>query len=300
MGPEKPTLDGPIIDCSDESNIQVKMIGAAGNDRYGEMFIVELNENGVDASGIVTVPNTRSSICFVILEELTRENRCLFTLGATATWKKEDFIDAEQLGGGIRPDLDLVQIEIEKEVVETMIETAGKANIELCLNASPAAPIGKLFYKHLTHLLVNESEAAIMSGRDRDEVNEDTWMVICRELLSRGVKNVVITLGSKGAFYANTTGIVHCPTFNVKGKGTTGAGDTFTWAYASEYLQKKKKGVWDIRSAVIRAYKAAAIMTQSVGAQDRIPWADVHNFDALQKVFSVIRSSSIAGIAGEA
>jgi ribokinase len=212
------------VDGSGEDNIQVKMIGAVGDDRYGEKFIVELNRNGVDASGIVTVPNTRSSICFVMLEHLTRENRCLFTLGATATWKKEDFINAEQLGGGIRPDLVVAQMEIDKEVVETMIETAGKAGIEFCLNAAPATPIGKRFYQHLTHLLVNESEAAIMTGRDRDEVNEETWPIIAQEFLNRGVKNVVITLGAKGAFYANATGSDHCPSFDVKVEDTTGAG----------------------------------------------------------------------------
>ncbi|KAH7017715.1 hypothetical protein EDB80DRAFT_828332 [Ilyonectria destructans] len=93
------------IDSSGEDNIQVKMIGAVGDNRYGKEFIVELNKEGIDASGVVTVPNTRSSVCFVMVEYSTRENRCLFMLGATATWKKEDFINAEQLGGGIRPDL---------------------------------------------------------------------------------------------------------------------------------------------------------------------------------------------------
>jgi ribokinase len=202
---QPPALEQLAIDCPGEDNILVKMIGAIGDDRYGEKFIIELNKNGVDASGVVTVPNTHSSICFVMvdLEHLTPENRCLFTLGATATWKKEDFINAEQLGGGRRPDLVVAQMEIDKEVVETMIETAGNAGIEFCLNAAPATPIGKRFYRHLTHLLANESEAAIMSGRDRDEVNEETWPVIAQEFLNRGVQNVVITLGAKGAFYAN-------------------------------------------------------------------------------------------------
>lgn len=207
-----------------ENNIQVKMIGAVGDDRYGENFIFELNKNGVDVSGIVVVPNMPSSICFVMVEHLTRENRCLFTLGATAIWKKEDFMNVEQLGGGIRPDLVVAQMEIDKEVVETMIETAGKAGIEFCLNAAPATSIGERFYRHLTHLLVNESEAAIMSGRHRDEVTEETWPIIAQEFLNRGVKNVVITLGTKGAFYANATESDHCPAFNVKVEDTTGAG----------------------------------------------------------------------------
>ncbi|KAK7418821.1 hypothetical protein QQX98_003683 [Neonectria punicea] len=296
-----PALEQLAIDCSGEDNIQVKMICAVGNYRYGEKFIVELNKNGVDASGVVTVPNTCSSICFVMVEHLTCENRCLFTLGATATWKKEDFINTEQLRGRIRPDLVVAQIEINKEVVETMIETAGKAGIEFCLNVAPATPIGKRFYWHLTHLLVNESEAAIMSGRYMGEVNEETWPIIAQEFLNRGVKNVVITLGAKGTFYANTTGSDHCPAFDVKVEDTTGAGiikDTFTGAYASEYLRQKAKGTWDIRSAVVRAKNAAAITIQSVGAQNGIPWADeIDDFDAPHKLPDIVRSMSVPSIA---
>lgn len=105
-----------------------------------------------------------------------------------------------------------------------MMETAGEAGIDFCLNAAPATPIGERFYRRLTHLLVNESEAAIIFGRDRDEVNKESWPVIAREFLNRGVENVVITLDAKGAFYANATGSAHCPAFDVNVEDTTGVG----------------------------------------------------------------------------
>ncbi|KAJ9157817.1 Ribokinase [Pleurostoma richardsiae] len=267
-------------------NIQVKMIGAVGDDRYGERFIAELKENGVNASGVVIVPNTHSSVCFVMVENPTRENRCLFTLGATAIWRKEDFMKVEDLGNGMRPDLVVAQMEIDKEVVETMIETAGKAGVDFCLNAAPASPIAKRTCRYITHLLVNESEAAIMSGRDTDEVNEETWPVIAQDFLSRGVKNVIITLGAKGAFYATAAKSDHCPAYQVKVVDTTGAGDTFTGAYASDYLRQKAKGSWDIEGAVVRANKAAALVIQRIGAQDGIPWADeIDDFNASYRVF---------------
>ena len=214
-----------VINHADyELEINVKMVGAVGDDKYGERFYAELNRNGVDSSGVITVPETQSSICFVMVENYTRENRCLFTLGATATWKKEHFLNVEDLGRGIRPDLCVAQMEIHKEVVEQMIETAGKAGIDFCLNAAPANPITNRSYRYITHLLVNETEAAIMSGRDLDEVNKDTWPVICQEFLNRGVKNVVITLGAKGAFYANESGRDHCLAYKVDVVDTTGAG----------------------------------------------------------------------------
>ena len=207
-----------------ELKINVKMVGAVGDDKYGERFYAELTKNGVDSSSVITVPNVQSSICFVMLENYTRENRCLFTLGATATWKKEHFLKVEDLGHGVRPDLCVAQMEIHKEVVEQMIETAGKAGIDFCLNAAPANPITNRTYRYITHLLVNESEAAIMSGRDLNEVNKDTWPVICQEFLNRGVKNVVLTLGAKGAYYATTLERDHCLAYKVNVVDTTGAG----------------------------------------------------------------------------
>lgn len=266
---------------SEDLTINVRMVGAVGDDKYGERFYAELNKNGVDVSGIVTIPNTQSSICFVMVENFTRENRCLFTLGATATWKKEHFLRVEDLGHGIRPDLCVAQMEIHKEVVEQMIETAGKAGIDFVLNAAPGNPITKRTYQWVTHLLVNESEAAIMSGRDLDEVNKDTWQTICQEFLNRGVKNVIITLGAKGAYYATSEKSGHCLAYKVKVVDTTGAGDTFTGAYSSDYLRQKAAGRWNIEEAVVRANKAAALTIMKLGAQSGIPWAnEIDRFDA--------------------
>jgi ribokinase len=220
-------------DTSNEGlEINVKMIGAVGDDKYGERFYTELNRNGVDSSGVITVPNTQSSICFVMVENSTRENRCLFTLGATAAWKREHFLKAEDLGHGVRPDLCVAQMEIHKEVVEQMIETAGKAGIDFCLNAAPANTIAKRTYQYITHLLVNESEVAIMSSRHLDDVNKDTWPVICQEFLDLGVQNVVITLGAKGAYFATANDRGHCLAYKVKVVDTTGAG------YVSQLLHK--------------------------------------------------------------
>ncbi|KAL6922437.1 hypothetical protein FSHL1_006397 [Fusarium sambucinum] len=181
-----------------------------------------------------------------------------------------------------------------------MLETAGNAGIDLCLNAAPASPINRRLHRHVTHLLMNESEVAIMSGRDRNEVNQDTWLTIAREFLNRGVANVVITIGAKGAFYANAEGSGHCPAYDVKVEDTTGAGDTFTGAYASHYLRQKAKGTWDMRSSVFRANKAAAITIQSVGAQDGIPWSDeIDCFDVPEKVLSTVLSSSLSNLGSD-
>jgi hypothetical protein len=62
---------------------------------------------------------------------------------------------------------------------------------------------------------------------------------------------------------------------------TNAASDTFTGAYASEYLRQKAAGNWDIKSAIVRANKASALTIGKLGAQEGIPWADeIDQFEA--------------------
>jgi ribokinase len=167
----QPSPDSPSVPASPEprANINVRMIGAVRDDTYGSKLREGLRQTGVDTSGIITVPDTQSSICFVMVENGTRENTSLFTPDATANWKKEHFPHPEDLGQGVCPDLMVPQMEIERSVVEQMIETAGRAGIDFVLNDASAKLITARIYRWLTYLVANKSEAAVLSGR---EVNE--------------------------------------------------------------------------------------------------------------------------------
>ncbi|KAJ0308701.1 hypothetical protein COL516b_003246 [Colletotrichum fioriniae] len=63
-----------------------------------------------------------------------------------------------------------------------------------------------------------------MSGRMPDNVTESTWPIIAQDFLKVGPGNVVITLGAKGAFYADTKVSGHCAGYPVPVMNTTGAG----------------------------------------------------------------------------
>ncbi|KXH32691.1 hypothetical protein CNYM01_08699 [Colletotrichum nymphaeae SA-01] len=270
-----------------DGDIRVKMIGKAANDHYGEAVTQKLIKNGIDVSGLKEVPSLPSSKRVVMIEEATHESKCVVSPGVTAAWKKKDFSYPEQFGAEKWPNLIVAQMEIDKEVVETMIHTAGHAGIPFCLNAAPASPINPQLYSFITHLVVNEFEAAIMSGRMPDNVTESTWPSIAQDFLNVGVENVVITLGAKGAFYANSKASGHCAGYPVSVVNTTGAGDTFTGAYAADYVRQisSPSGQWDIVSAVVRVNKAAAIFVGRMGAQGHIPWADeIDQFDMMAEM----------------
>lgn len=79
-----PTVEKAINSSNYELEINVRMVGAVGNNKYSEKFYAKLKKNGVNTSSVITVLKSRSAIYFVIVENYTRENKCLIIPGATA------------------------------------------------------------------------------------------------------------------------------------------------------------------------------------------------------------------------
>jgi len=85
-------------------------------------------------------------------------------------------------------------------------------------------------------------------------------------LVGKGFRRVVLTLGARGALFADSTGHVHVPSFPVTAVDTTGAGDAFIGSLAvflAEGLPEK--------DAVARASLYAALSTTRVGTQKSFP-----------------------------
>lgn len=220
---DEPTIQ-PALNASQDLDISVRMIGAVGDDDWGTQFTSKLGNTGIIVSGVKTVAGELTGTCFCIVEEDSRENRLLYHPGATYSLSSDDFRSVKSLGEGVLPDLVISQLEVRIEAVEQLIDMASEAGIDFLLNAAPASFLLHEKYKLLAHLIVNETEAAILSGRDIVEVNEDTWAEIAQEFLLAGTKNVVITLGARGAYYANGHASGHAQGFKVATKDPTGAG----------------------------------------------------------------------------
>ncbi|OAL31392.1 hypothetical protein AYO22_00984 [Fonsecaea multimorphosa] len=216
------------IDYSNENEIEVCMVGAVGDDQYAQMFEDALQENGVDVSRLQKVDGM-TGVSFVLVENATGENRCTFANNANDALTAGYFTNVDSLANGRRPDLVIAQMELDRSVVEQMIATAGAAGIEFLLNAAPALNILSRLYPFITHLLLNETEAATMSGREVEEVNDETWQEIVEEFLDQGVENVVITLGARGAFFGRADEFGHVNAFNVDVLDCTGAGQVSSW-----------------------------------------------------------------------
>ena len=188
-----------------------------------------MKENGVDVSQVRKVEGQPTGVGAVIVETMYKENRILFYPGANHDLEPEDFETLESLNGsgGEKPDLLISQMELRYETVEQILRTASRYNITTLLNPAPAHALGQDVYKKITHLVVNETEAAMLADMDVDKMTaEIQYGKVTDIFVGRGVPHVVVTLGAKGAYYSirkGDRGLVKAET-NVVVKDTTGAG----------------------------------------------------------------------------
>ncbi|KAL9058182.1 MAG: hypothetical protein Q9162_001906 [Coniocarpon cinnabarinum] len=214
------------ISHNDRGDVKVRMFGAVGNDQFGSALIKNLEHCGVDTGGVRLIEGGQTAVANIVVQEDTKMSRILQYPGVNATFAPSHFLTAESLGGGIRPDLVICTLELRRLVIEQAILTAGMEGIDVLLNPSPVYLLTPSFYQYITHLIMNETEAAELADAGPEDMKKDIWWRgVARYFLSLGVKNVVITLGSLGAYFANEheSGIVEAEK-NCLIRDTSGAG----------------------------------------------------------------------------
>ncbi|KAK6533275.1 hypothetical protein TWF694_002228 [Orbilia ellipsospora] len=250
----------------------VRMVGCVGNDDFGNSLKTSLKSDGIDVDGIEVKEGVPSGVA-VILVEKSGENRILITPGANGLCRPS----TSSLSP--RPALLVLQLEIPLESVLEQLRLASEASppISTLLNPAPATQLPDAAYKRITHLILNETEAAILGGgesvRTESEVNlKEDCQRLSLNFIQKGVMgSVVITLGSKGAFLfdvrSGTNSLV--PAEDVQVVDTTAAGDTFVGAFAVKIVNG-----YSVSDAVAYAVKASAKAVTKQGAQSSIPWRD--------------------------
>lgn len=122
-------------------------------------------------------------------------------------WKPRDPGSVDCLAAGSTPELVIAHLGIQQEKIFRVLETARGDGVDTLLSPSPPEPLISNMYAHLTHLILNQTETAMLSDRCVEELNTvAAWGNAAQYFIHRGVENVVITLGDRGAFYATHTG----------------------------------------------------------------------------------------------
>lgn len=160
-------------------------------------------------------------------------------------------------------DVVVMQMEIPYETVRDIALLAKKNNTQLLLNPAPARALDEELIQCVDYLVVNESEANLISGIS---IEKDGLEAVAQKLQEMGAKMIIITLGKEGSFIYSAELKERVESYKVKTMDSTAAGDTFCGVLAvciSSGLE--------ISEAVRFASAAAAISVTKLGAQDSIP-----------------------------
>ena len=157
-----------------------------------------------------------------------------------------------------------MQLETPLETVQAAAELADAKKATVILNPAPAQKLPDSLLKKITILTPNETEAELLTGI---KVTDDASCAKAADaLLRKGVKTVIITLGSRGSYVATGKSKQLVPGFKVKPVDTTAAGDTFNGALAVALAEGMS-----MNDAVRFANAAGAISVTRMGAQPSAP-----------------------------
>ena len=242
------------------SGSAVKMIGAVGKDGYADQALSSLEYFGVDTAGVLR-KEVPTGVAFILVEE-SGENTIISTAGANALVSPEDIrVQMQNLAPDSAPVV-LAQLELPLESVEATALLTTTLKGRFVLNLAPARKIPADLLAVCDPIVVNESEAALLLGREITST-EDALTAVTE--LAKVSKSAVITLGGDGAVFAesSTEGeSIHLPAEKVKPVDTTGAGDAFLGALTVAISQNR-----GLKEAVEAGLVAGTAAVMHFGAQ---------------------------------
>jgi ribokinase len=211
---------------------QVKMACKLGDDPFGQLARKTWADAGIDAS-LTRNSDTATGAAAILIDEVRGENGIIVVPGACFTITTEE-LDA--MADAIRAaHIFLTQLEMPVEIVERGMKIARDAGVTTILNPAPAppAPLPDSLLALADYVVPNESEAAILTGLPVETPEQAERAAAA--LQQRGARNVILTLGARGALVCTEDGdsaIVDA--FNAGPVvETTGAGDAFCGGFAA-------------------------------------------------------------------
>ncbi len=240
---------------------QVAMSGRVGGDAFGPVLIENMARQGVDTSHISIDQEASSGVAVITVDD-TGENRIVISAGANGRVSKSDVDRVEELFRNAR--LLILQFEIPMEVVDYAIEKAAQYSVQVILNPAPATTVSPEFLGRVDWLVPNETETKILTGVDVSDLSSAERAA--KQFLSHGVRQVVITLGERGALLVTQGQVSHVPARKVEAVDTTAAGDAFIGGLAVALVQGCPH-VEAVRYATI----AGTLAVTRFGAQTSLP-----------------------------
>lgn len=249
-------------------NGNVSMIGKVGEDGFGQTLINSLKNDKVDTTYIQTSKGA-TGVALITVDK-NAQNSIVVSPGANFEVKEDD-ID-NNIEAIKNSDIVVLQLETPLNTIKYALNKAKELNKYTILNPAPAVKLDDEIIKNVDLLTPNETELEIISGVSIE--TEEDIQKAAQIMIEKGVKELIVTLGSKGSLYINKEKSMFKKAYKVKAVDTTAAGDSYTGALAVALSQDK-----GIEDAMDFASKVGALSVLKEGAQSSLPTLeDVKNF----------------------
>ena len=247
----------------------VNFISRLGDDEYGRMALEIYKSNNVKTDSIIKDKNEKTGVAGIFIDQNGNNSINVITGAANNISKKDIDNNLDRIKNS---KIFLTQLEIPIDVTMYALKKAKDFNCITILNPAPASIIDNQYFKLIDFFTPNEKEAEFYLNKKIE--NEEDIKKAAKDLLNLGIKNVIITLGEKGAFFKNNDEEYFVKPYTLIDEvvDTTGAGDVFNGALAIALSSNKS-----IKEAIIFANKVAAISTTKLGAANSIPTIDQVN-----------------------
>ena len=242
---------------------EVKIISARGDDVLGQILKNHYVTEGMSEEYVDVNKNYESGSALIEIDESNAQNRIIVILGANEKVNAESVLKAEKDFADC--DAVLTQFETTIDAVKQAKNLANKYGKPFILNPAPYVAIPDELLNGIDYVTPNETEVEQFTGVTVNTY--DDCKKAAEILLNKGVKNVIITLGIRGAYFYNGKEEIKVPSIKVKAVETTGAGDAFNGGFATAIAE----GL-DVETALKFATCTAAISVTRLGSSPSMPY----------------------------
>lgn len=250
--------------CASRLGCKTTFIGKMGNDEFRDRLSQIMVESEVDISSLLVDEDEHTGTALITVDS-NGQNEIIVISGSNMKLTPDDVETKSTLFANA--SVVLTQLEIPVDTVVRAAELAKVNNAIFILNPAPALPIPNHLLPLIDYITPNESELELLSGvKILDDISVER---ASRVLISKGVKNVIVTLGEKGSMLVSRTVVKHFPVNQVKVVDSTAAGDAFNGAFASSLSDGHS-----VDEAIEFANKIASITVTRMGAQSSMPYLE--------------------------
>jgi len=204
----------------------VVMITKLGEDSFGRDTKENYEKQGVDMRGIFTTSEGPTGVAPIFVEKSSGENSIVIVGGANDLLTEEEVEKCRSLIS--ETGFLSAQLEIPFSITLKALKIAKEEGVTTVVTPAPAVDdLPDEFFQLTDILCPNQPETELLSGISPIDTIEDAKRA-AKELLKKGPKHIILTLGSRGALLVNEEEEVLIPSSKVENVvDTTGAGDCF-------------------------------------------------------------------------